>query len=122
MYIISKRFSFDSSHQLFNLPPGHKCGRLHGHTYTAEVGIQARSLTLEGWIVDFNNFKPFKDFIDETLDHRALHEVLPFQTTSENLAKYLFDKFQEIIELPPTASMKYMRVSETASTYAEYCW
>jgi 6-pyruvoyltetrahydropterin/6-carboxytetrahydropterin synthase len=53
VYLISKKFTFDAAHQLEGLPYEHKCGRLHGHTYTVEVVIGAHKLTEEGWVVDF---------------------------------------------------------------------
>lgn len=121
MYTIVKQFTFDAAHQLYDLPVGHKCGNLHGHTYTVKVGVWAKELSKEGWIFDFNDFAPFKNYIDTVLDHRNLNIVLaPMQTTSENLARYLYDRFEALVPLPTIACIKYVRVSETASTYAEY--
>jgi 6-pyruvoyltetrahydropterin/6-carboxytetrahydropterin synthase len=120
MHTIAKKFKFDAAHRLDGLPKGHKCGNLHGHTYVVEVALWSLALEPEGWIFDFNDFKPFKDLIDEAFDHKFLNDVVDFQTTSENLAKHFFYQFVERVELPSHVSVRFVRVSETESTYAEF--
>jgi len=115
VYIITKRFDFSASHQLDSLPDGHQCKRLHGHNYIIEVELSANELNEHGFVVDFGELKPLKDYIDNTLDHRHLNDVLPFQTTAENLAKHLFDWSSNV-----WAEVTAVRVSETLKTWAEY--
>jgi 6-pyruvoyltetrahydropterin/6-carboxytetrahydropterin synthase len=122
VYTIAKTFTFDAAHQLKGLPEGHKCGNMHGHTYTVTAAIQGRRPDENGWLIDFTDFAPFKDFLDLYFDHKFLNDAVAFQTTSENLARYLFEKFIFLVKLPDGISMKYVRVSETPSTYAEYLW
>jgi len=121
VYKIAKRFKFDAAHRLEGLPEGHKCGNLHGHTYTVEVVLAARDLDPKyQWVEDYGDLKPFKTFIDNNLDHKFLNNVpMLGQSTAENLAKYLFDIAEQMFR-NRTASVWAVRVSETESTWAEY--
>jgi len=89
--IIYKTFTFDSAHYLPNVPPGHKCGGMHGHTYTLTVFISGNPDNSTGWIMDYtelkNSIKPFLDI----LDHKLLNEIPGLENpTSENLAMWLW--------------------------------
>ena len=115
MYTIAKEFHFSASHQLNGLPAEHQCARLHGHNYIVHLILQSETLNEHGFVVDYLALKPFKEFIDNTLDHRHLNEVLDFATTAENLAKYLYDWAKQ--RWPEVTAV---RVSETPKTWAEY--
>jgi len=115
MYTIAKQFAFSASHILTGLPEGHKCGRLHGHNYVVEVILASRELNEHDFVVDYGDLASLKAYVNKSLDHRHLNDVLPFKTTAENLARHLFD-FCEF-EWPETVAV---RVSETAKTWAEY--
>ncbi len=115
MYTITKRFDFSASHQLTGLPPEHQCARLHGHNYIVEVVLQSDTLNEAGFVVDYGDLHPLKTYIDQTLDHRHLNDVLSFQTSAENIARHLFEWCKE-----RWAQTAAVRVSETAKTSAEY--
>lgn len=115
MYTIQKRFEFSASHQLKGLPDNHQCARLHGHNYIVEVVLQADTLNDVGFVVDYGDLKPFKEYIDGTLDHRHLNQVLDFQTSAENIARHLFAWCKS--RWPQTVAV---RVSETPKTWAEW--
>lgn len=115
MYRISKKFEFSASHIINGLPDNHPCARLHGHNYTVEIILSSWELDITGFIIDFGDLSPLKDFINNALDHRHLNDVLPFNPTSENLAKYLFEWCFE--QWPQTSEVK---VSETSKTWAGY--
>lgn len=119
-YQISKRFPFEAAHWLSGLPEGHKCSRLHGHSYTVEVLLEATDLTEPGFVVDFGELAPLKRHLDEFYDHQLLNEILDNPPTSENLAKVLFDWCSAHIPLPDGARLTAVRISETATTWAEY--
>jgi 6-pyruvoyltetrahydropterin/6-carboxytetrahydropterin synthase len=133
VYTISKRFTFDASHQLTGLREGHKCMRLHGHTYTVELELQG-TLNANGFVVDYDNLKPFKEFIDNYLDHRDLNEALkqfsnsPSQPSAENLAAWLYDMAVSVLRkegmygtpIPHYVRISAVRVQETPNTSAEY--
>jgi len=115
VYTISKQFHFSASHQLQGLPPGHQCGRLHGHNYQVEVVLQEERLNQHSFVVDYGELFPLKEYIDTRFDHRHLNEVCDFQTTAENLAKHLFDFCKK--QWAETVAVK---VSETPRTWATY--
>ncbi|WDT53520.1 6-pyruvoyl trahydropterin synthase family protein [Streptomyces sp. G7(2002)] len=119
-YRIGKSFAFDAAHRLAGLPEGHKCGRLHGHTYTVEIVVTACGVTAPGFVTDFGNLAPVKKYLDEHLDHRSLNDVLPCEPTSENLARFLAEWFVETVEPTIDGRLEKVRVSETPSSWAEF--
>ena len=62
-HTIGKRFSFEAGHRLGGLPEGHKCGRLHGHSYTVEVMLTATALSGPGFVADFAALDPLKEHL-----------------------------------------------------------
>jgi 6-pyruvoyltetrahydropterin/6-carboxytetrahydropterin synthase len=90
MYKIRKRWSFDAAHQLTGLPEGHKCGRLHGHTYTVEIELTAETLDDHGFVVDYGDLAPIKQLIDGVFDHKYLNDVfIGVNPTAESLASII---------------------------------
>lgn len=116
-YEIQKEFHFSASHQLTHLPDGHQCARLHGHNYVVVVVLGSDELNQDGFVRDYGELKPLKEYIDNTLDHRHLNDVFDFYTTAENIARHLYELcknefgWNEVIEV---------RVSETPKTWARY--
>jgi len=116
MFTISKEFSFDASHILQGMPKGHKCGRLHGHTYTVIVELKSEGLSQEGFVQDYNDLDPIKQFIDLYLDHQHLNDVMrKVNPTAENIAMYLYTIFRADFPLLHAISVK-----ETPKTIARY--
>lgn len=119
-YRIGKRFSFDAAHHLPGLPPEHKCARVHGHTYTVEVVVAADRLSPPGFVTDFGDLAPLRDYIDATLDHRNLNDVLDVEPTGEALARHLAGWFRDHVEPIIPGRLELMRVWETPSSWAEF--
>lgn len=96
MFTLSKsNYTFEAAHKLQHMPEGHQCARLHGHSYHVSVAIAAPVDDLqlpEGWLFDFGALRPFKEFIDNNLDHRCLNDLMQ-QPTAENLAMFLHRRF-----------------------------
>lgn len=113
IYRISKTFSFAASHQLTHLPEGHKCKRLHGHTYFVTVNLAAHSLNEDGFVVDFAELDQIGAFIKDNLDHQHLNAVMAFLPTCELIAQFIAEKFTDL-------PIESVRVSESPTTYAEY--
>ncbi len=116
MYRISKEFHFSASHIIDGLPEGHKCGRLHGHNYKVRIYLAAHELDEVGFVLDFGDLAPFKQLINDELDHLHLNDVLIGPTTAEGLAYWLAlrasDMFGDFVEK--------VRVWETDKAWGEY--
>ncbi|MER6431698.1 6-carboxytetrahydropterin synthase [Streptomyces sp900105245] len=117
---IGKNFAFEAGHRLPGLPPQHKCSRQHGHSYEVEVVLTAPSLEGPGFVTDFGALAPFKRFLDSELDHRNLHEVLPFEPTSERLAQFLAGWFIQNLQSTIPGHLVAVLVRETGSSWARF--
>jgi 6-pyruvoyltetrahydropterin/6-carboxytetrahydropterin synthase len=115
MYKISKRFTFSASHILDELCSDHPCSRLHGHNYMITMHLKSENLDEYGFVCDYRSLNIVKDFIDTELDHRHLNDYLPFHPTSENLCKFLYDRFS-----PLFPELYAIEVSETSQTSCVY--
>ncbi len=121
MWRIGKRFTFDAAHHLPGLPEGHKCGRLHGHTYTVEVVLGGDTLTGPGFVTDFGDLAPFGRYLDDCFDHRCLNDVLGGEApTSERLARHLAEWLERHLADAVGGRLAAVRVSETPGSWAEY--
>jgi 6-pyruvoyltetrahydropterin/6-carboxytetrahydropterin synthase len=121
VYRIGKRFRFEAAHHLPELPEGHKCARLHGHSYTVEVSVATDGdLTPPGFVLDFAELSVLGASLSERFDHRVLNEVVDVAPTSENLARLLYEWCATNLRLPPGVTVAGVRVSETTATFAEY--
>jgi len=114
MYTISKEFHFSASHQLHGLKSEHPCGRIHGHNYTLKIFLRGEP-NKDGFVQDYNDLKPISDWVNNTLDHRHLNDVFNFQTSVENMSKYIFDLFK-----PQFPLLVAVEMSETPKTNCRY--
>ena len=88
-----RTFRFDAAHSLPNAPAGHKCRRLHGHSYRVDVHVTGPVDPATGWVMDFGELKAAVEPALAALDHRCLNDVPGLaNSTSEQLAKYLWDR------------------------------
>ncbi|MES0883732.1 6-pyruvoyl trahydropterin synthase family protein [Roseibium sp. SCP14] len=116
MFRITKEFHFSASHQLIGLGDDHPCSRFHGHNYVVVVELASNELNATGFVRDYNELKTLKIYIDDTLDHRHLNDVLGDDcVTAERLAKHLYDWCKAA--WPETMAVS---VKETPKTCAEY--
>lgn len=118
MWQISKEFSFEAAHFLPNVPHGHQCSRVHGHSYKVVVELSGDSLAEEqGWIADFALISDAVKPIVKQLDHRLLNEVDEGLTnpTSEILAAWIGRMLT--LRLPNLSSVS---IKETAASTARW--
>lgn len=117
---VTKIFTFDSAHRLDDYIG--KCANLHGHTYKLEVTIKGRT-DHRGIVVDFGDIKSIvNEKIIGPYDHRFLNDLLPFNTTAENMVVHFFelvDNHLKEIEDGNEAVLMRMRLWETPTAYAE---
>ena len=90
---IFREFTFEAAHRLIHVPDGHKCARLHGHSYRVEIRVQGPVGEQSGWVMDFQEIKDAFAPLHDQLDHRYLNEVDGLANpTSENLARWIWDR------------------------------
>lgn len=87
---IYKDFTFEAAHRLPHVPEGHKCGRLHGHSFRVRVTVTGPLDEKLGWVVDYAEIKADWKPLEEKLDHHYLNEVKGLENpTSENIACWI---------------------------------
>lgn len=95
---IWKEFGFESAHRLPNVPDGHKCGRLHGHSFRVRLTLRGVPGADTGWVMDFGDLKKAWKPLEEVLDHRYLNEIPGLENpTSEVLARWIWDQMAPIL-------------------------
>ena len=88
---IFRIFTIEAAHRLPNVPPGHKCSRLHGHSFRIELHVSGAVDPHSGWVMDFADVKSAFQPIYEQLDHHYLNEIPGLENpTSENLARWVW--------------------------------
>ena len=109
-------FKFEAAHRLPKVPPGHKCARLHGHSFVVEVAIVGETNPDTGWVIDFGELYEIWKPLENRLDHNYLNEIPGLENpTSEILAKWIWD------ELKPTLPMlEQVTLYETCDARCEY--
>lgn len=95
---IFKEFTFEAAHRLPNVPEGHKCARLHGHSFQVALFVSGPIEPESGWLMDFADLKThFKPFY-RLLDHNYLNDIEGLENpTSENIARWIWDKLKPIV-------------------------
>jgi 6-pyruvoyltetrahydropterin/6-carboxytetrahydropterin synthase len=112
---IFREFTFEAAHRLPHVPQGHKCARLHGHSYRVEVHVKGEVGADTGWVMDFGDLRTAFQPLHEQLDHRYLNEVPGLENpTSEVLARWIWDRLAE--SLPLSA----VQVRETCTSGCVY--
>lgn len=113
---LRKTFQFEAAHLLPNLPPSHKCRRLHGHSFKVEIAVAGECDPHLGWLVDYarisDSFRPLFD----QLDHRYLNEIAGLENpTSEQIARFIWDRLK-----PSLPSLTEVVVAETCTARCIY--
>jgi 6-pyruvoyltetrahydropterin/6-carboxytetrahydropterin synthase len=109
-------FRFEAAHRLPRVPEGHKCARLHGHSFKVEIAIAGPVDPETGWLIDFGVLHDLWAPLHEQLDHRYLNEVPGLENpTSEVLARWVWDALS-----PSLPALVQVTLFETCEARCEY--
>ena len=111
-----KDFRFEAAHYLPNVGAGHKCRRMHGHSFRGEVAVRGPIDPRVGWLIDFADLKQVIDPVVVRLDHYLLNEIEGLENpTSEILARWIWDRLH-----PAMADLSQVVVRETCTSGCVY--
>lgn len=113
---IFREFTFEAAHRLPHVPPGHKCGRLHGHSYRVALHVEGPIGAQTGWVRDFAELSSAVEPLLGQLDHNYLNEVEGLDNpTSEVLACWIWDHVR-----PAVPDLSQVVVHETCTSGCVY--
>jgi 6-pyruvoyltetrahydropterin/6-carboxytetrahydropterin synthase len=113
---LSKTFRFEAAHSLPTFPDGHKCRRLHGHSFAFDVIVEGEVDPARGYLVDYGEIKLAAEPVVKRLDHYHLNDIAGLENpTSEVLAKWIYDALK-----PALPMLSAIIVYETCTSSCEY--
>ena len=113
---LHKIFQIEAAHRLPNVPAGHKCARLHGHSFRIAIHVEGPLDPTFGWVIDFADVKAAFKPIYERLDHHYLNEIEGLENpTSENLAVWIWQHLKPALPL-----LSKVVVDETCTSGCTY--
>ena len=96
---IFRVFQVEAAHRLPNVPEGHKCARLHGHSFRIEVHVSGPVEESQGWVMDFAELRKIFQPVFDQLDHHYLNDIDGLENpTSENLARWIWQQLKPALE------------------------
>ena len=113
---LEKTFQFEAAHRLPHVPEGHKCWRLHGHSYRVHLAIAGEVDERTGWLMDFDELQAIFAPVFDQIDHRYLNEVKGLENpTAENIARWIWQRLCDKLPLVE------VRIDETCDSRCIYC-
>jgi 6-pyruvoyltetrahydropterin/6-carboxytetrahydropterin synthase len=113
---IFKEFGFEAAHRLPNVAAGHKCARLHGHSFRVEIHVAGEVGESSGWVRDFADLAEAMAPLLEILDHTYLNEIDGLENpTSEVLAAWIWRRLDSAL-----ADLSSVVVRETCTAGCIY--
>jgi 6-pyruvoyltetrahydropterin/6-carboxytetrahydropterin synthase len=111
-----KEYRFEAAHRLPNVPAGHKCARLHGHSFKFEIHLVGPVDAHTGWFIDYGDLDAVVMPLVDTLDHHYLNEVPGLENpTSEVCVKWLFDRIRA--KLPSLTAITFHETCDARCVY-----
>ena len=113
---IFKVFQIEAAHRLPNVPAGHKCARLHGHSFRVEIHVTGEPQPDTGWLMDFADIKAAFAPVFDAIDHRCLNDVAGLENpTSEQLAIWIWGRLK-----PSLGALSKIVIHETCTSGCAY--
>lgn len=114
--VIYKKFAFDSAHFLPNVPEGHKCKNMHGHTYNLTVYLDGDLDTELQWVMDFKELKDVVKPVIDRIDHQLLNDIEGLENpTAERIVVWIWEQIQ-----PKLPLLSKLELNETPTSGAVY--
>lgn len=111
-----KDFRFEAAHYLPNVPEGHKCRRMHGHSFRGEIAVRGHVDPATGWLIDFADLRRSVDPIVARLDHYLLNEVEGLENpTAERVAVWIWERLA-----PGLPQLHRVTIEETCTSRCHY--
>ena len=112
-----RSFRFEAAHALPKVPPGHKCSRVHGHSYRVDIHVTGPIEPHTGWVMDFGQIKQVINPIIDRLDHAMLNDVEGLaNSTSECIAVWLWEQVKPSLPL-----LSAITIWESENSRCIYC-
>src|SRR5690348_10955649 len=113
---IFKEFRLEAAHRLPNVPPGHKCARLHGHSFRVAIHVSGPVGDETGWVMDFADIQTVFRPIYQQLDHYYLNEIEGLENpTSENIVRWIWQRLKPL--LPQLSQITLWETCTSGCTY-----
>jgi len=111
-----REFTIEAAHWLPNVPAGHKCRRLHGHSFVIGITVDGAVDEHSGWVMDFADIKAAFEPLFEQLDHHCLNEIDGLENpTSEHLARWIWQRLQSA--LPGLSAVKVQETCQSGCIF-----
>lgn len=113
---LTREFTFEAAHHLPRAPEGHKCRRLHGHSFRVEVTVEGDVDPATGWFLDYGVIRDAVEPVRSKLDHYCLNDIEGLSNpTSEELCRWIWEHLR-----PKLPSLGRIVVHETCESRCEY--
>lgn len=113
---LTKTIDFEAAHWLPTFPEGHKCRRMHGHSFKVDVIVEGEVDPALGYLIDYGDIRKATEPVRNQLDHYVLNDIEGLENpTAEMLAKWLYDRLRPSLPL-----LSRVVVRETCTSAAEY--
>lgn len=114
--VIYKIFNFEAAHALPNVPDGHQCKGIHGHSYEAKIHVSGDLDPELGWLIDFADIKKIVKPIIDQLDHTYINDIEGLENpTCEHIAIWIWDHIKQ--QLP---QLQRIELKETPTSGVIY--
>ena len=113
---IFRVFQVEAAHWLPNVTDGHKCARMHGHSFRIVVHVRGEVGEHSGWVMDFADLKQTFQPLFDQLDHHCLNDIKGLENpTSENLARWVWSRLES--ELPDLSKVVVQETCNAGCIY-----
>ena len=111
-----KTFRFEAAHWLPTFAEGHKCRRMHGHSFKVDVAVSGEVDPAKGYLIDYGDISVAWAPIEAQLDHHLLNEIQGLENpTSEMLTVWIWDRLKPVLPM-----IESITVHETCTSSCVY--